>query len=106
MFLENALLPRVKANLILTHDADDDLLRGIIAAAVDYAELYQHLSQGHYTTEPMPASTEQAIVMLASHYFESRDGSTGGFFGDSVQAAQQVERAVNDLLRLSRDWSI
>ena len=28
--------------------------------------------------------------MLASHFYESRDGSTGGFFSDNVQAGQQV----------------
>ena len=52
----------------------------------------------------MPPTTEQAIVMLSSHYFESRDGSTAGFFNDNVQASQQVWNTVNMLLRLDRDW--
>jgi hypothetical protein len=44
--------------------------------------------------------------MLASHFYESRDGSTAGFFGDNVQAGRQVWDTVNMLLRLSRDWSV
>lgn len=32
------LLQKVKANLILDHTADDDLLRSYITAAVSYAE--------------------------------------------------------------------
>ena len=74
------LLQKVKDNLILSHDEDDGLLRGYIAAALAYAEGYQHHPSGFYTDNPMPPTTEQAVVMLASHFYESRDGSTGGFF--------------------------
>ena len=38
-----ALLSKVKANLILEHSADDELLKGYITAAVSYAESYQHI---------------------------------------------------------------
>ena len=85
------LLEKVKGNLILAHDEDDKLLEGYIAAAVSYAEKYQHI---------------QAVIMLASHFYESRDGSTGGFFGDNVQAGQQVWNTVNLLLRLDREWKV
>jgi hypothetical protein len=44
--------------------------------------------------------------MLASHFYESRDGSTGGFFADNTQAADQVWKAVNKLLILDRDWKV
>ena len=74
------LLARVKQNLILSHSADDDLLSSL--------------------------TTEQAVIMLASHFYESRDGSTGGFFADNVQAGQQVWNTVNLLLRLDRDWKV
>ena len=37
------LLEKVKGNLILAHDEDDKLLEGYIAAAVSYAEKYQHI---------------------------------------------------------------
>jgi uncharacterized phage protein (predicted DNA packaging) len=100
------LLDKVKQNLILQSDADDELITGFIAAAIDYAEKYQHVDSGYYSDNPLPPTTEQAVIMLASHMFESRDGSTGGFFGDNVNAAQQSTRAINDLLRLDRIWGV
>ena len=100
------LLEKVKANLILEHTADDELLQLYITAAVSYAESYQHLSEGYYSENAMPPTTEQAVIMLSSHFYESRDGSTGGFFGDNVQAGQQVWYTVNLLLRLERDWKV
>ncbi len=96
------LLEKVKANLILEHSADDELLQLYISAAVNYAESYQHLPENYYTDNPMPPTTEQAVIMLSSHFYESRDGSTGGFFADNVQAGQQVWNTVNTLLRLDR----
>ncbi len=102
----STLLEKVKANLILEHDADDDLLQQYIAAAVSYAESYQHLTAGTYDAAVMPPTTEQAVIMLASHFYESRDGSTGGFFADNVQAGQQTWAVVNMLLRLDRDWKV
>jgi uncharacterized phage protein (predicted DNA packaging) len=102
----NTLLDNVKANLILEHDADDELLQQYIAAAVSYAESYQHLTAGTYEAAAMPPTTEQAVIMLASHFYESRDGSTGGFFADNVQAGQQTWTVVNTLLRIDRDWKI
>ena len=100
------LLPKVKANLILTHAVDDGLLLSYIAAAVSYAESYQHIAASYYTNNHMPPTTEQAVIMLSSHFYESRDGSTGGFFADSVQAGRQVWDTVNMLLRLDRDWRV
>ncbi len=100
------LLAKVKQNLILEHEADDSLLKGYITAAISYAESYQHIDAGTYTENAMPATTEQAVIMLASHFYESRDGSTGGFFADNVQASQQVWNTVNMLLRLDREWKV
>ena len=54
----------------------------------------------------MPPTTEQAVIMLSSHFYESRDGSTGGFFSNSVEAGQQVWNTVNMLLRLDRNWKV
>ena len=102
----DTLLEKVKANLILDHTEDDELLQQYIDAAVSYAEGYQHLTVGTYEAAVMPPTTEQAVIMLASHFYESRDGSTGGFFADNVQAGQQVWNAVNTLLRLDRDWKV
>jgi len=100
------LLDKVKANLIISHNADDALLRSFIAAAVSYAESFQHLPEGIYIDNSMPPTTEQAVIMLASHFYESRDGSTGGYFSDNVQAGQQVWNTVNILLRLDRQWKM
>ena len=100
------LLTKVKQNLILEHSADDALLKSYITAAVAYAESYQHIPEGTYKETAMPATTEQAVIMLASHFYESRDGSTGGFFADNPQAAIQVWNTVNLLLRLDRDWKV
>lgn len=98
------MLEKVKSNLIIDHTADDELLESFISAAVSYAESYQHLTQSFYETNTMPPTTEQAVIMLASHFYESRDGSTAGFFADSVDAAKQVWNTVNMLLRLNRKW--
>ena len=102
----NELLTKVKQNLILEHSEDDVLLVNYITAAVSYAESYQHIEQGYYTDNPMSATTQQAVIMLSSHFYESRDGSTGGFFGDNVQAGKQVWDTVNMLLRLDRRWIV
>ena len=96
------LLQKVKKNLLLEHSEDDELLKGYITAAVAYAESYQHLPENYYSENTMPPTTEQAVIMLSSHFYESRDGSTGGFFADNVQAGQQVWTTVNLLLRLDR----
>ena len=77
-----------------------------IDAAVSYAESYQHIPEGSYSSGGMPPTTQQAVIMLASHFYESRDGSTGGFFADNVQAGEQVFKTVNLLLRLDRDWKV
>ena len=100
------LLLNVKQNLILDHSADDALLKSYITAAISYAESYQHIPEGTYAEKPMPPTTEQAVIMLVSHFYESRDGSTGGFFADNVQAGQQVWNTVNLLLRLDREWKV
>ena len=104
--MNEILLTKVKQNVILEHSVDDGLLLSFIAAAVSYAESYQHIPAGTYQVDPMPPTTEQAVIMLASHFYESRDGSTGGFFSDNVQAGKQVWETVNLLLRLDRNWKV
>jgi hypothetical protein len=54
----------------------------------------------------MSPVTEQAIIMLSSHFYESRDGSTGGFFADTAIAGQQARETINNLLRLDKDWKV
>ncbi len=57
------LIQKVKANLILEHDADDELLEMFIAAAVSYAESYQHVPENFYSENPY------ATDYRASHYY-------------------------------------
>ena len=104
--MTDELLQKVKQNLILEHSEDDELLNMYITAAVSYAESYQHIPENFYSENSMPPTTEQAVIMLASHFYESRDGSTGGFFADSTNASAQVWNTVNLLLRLDRNWKV
>ena len=104
--MTDELLQKVKQNLILEHNEDDEPLKMYITAAVSYAESYQHIPENYYSENPMPPTTEQAVIMLASHFYESRDGSTGGFFADSTNASAQVWNTVNLLLRLDRNWKV
>ena len=105
---QKVLLQKVKSNLVLRHDEDDNLLLGYIAAAVSYAETYQHRPGGHYAKRGvnMTPTTEQAVIMLSSHFYESRDGGTGGFFSDYIGAVNNVWTAVNALLRLDREVAL
>jgi len=97
------LLLKVKSNLILQHNDDDTLLLGYIRAAVDYAENYQKQKYGR---KKLPPATEQAIVMLSSHFYESRDGGTGGFFTDSIGSVTNIWNSVHRLLAMEKRWEI
>lgn len=100
------LLTRVKENLIITFNDDDSLILSFITAAISYAESYQHLEEGYYGDNVMSETTKQAVIMLSSHFYESRDGSSGGFFASSPQASEQTWKTVNLLLRLDRNWKV
>ncbi len=84
----------------------DELLKGFILSAIAYAESYQHIEEGHYLESKIPPTTEQAIIMLSSHFYESRDGSTAGFYNDTVNASSQVWNTVNNLLRMNKRWQL
>ena len=100
------LVAQTKANLVLEHGEDDGLLAEMVAASIAYATSFQHLPEDHYQGAVMPASTRQGVVMLASHFYESRDGSTGGFYADNTNASAAVWVAVNRLLVLDREWKV
>ncbi|AOZ72044.1 hypothetical protein BK816_00990 [Boudabousia tangfeifanii] len=105
-FNQAQFIEALKANLVLEHSQDDELLGELIQAGLDYATSYQHLVPGHYENHPLSESTYRAVIMLATHFYESRDGSTGGFFADNTHAAARVWEAVNRLLILDRDWKV
>ncbi|UYO64321.1 head-tail connector protein [Acetobacterium wieringae] len=100
------LLEKVKTNLILNHNEDDEFLQNLIFTATSYAESYQKKEDGYYSKLDMNPTTEQAVIMLSSHFYESRDGSTGGFFADNVQASSQVWTVVNRLLDMNKDFKV
>ena len=100
------MLEAVKKNLNIDFCDDDEFIKQKISAAVNYAEDYQHVAAGYYSETAMPAATEQAVVMLATQFYESRDGSTGGFWANSTQAVDKVYESVNARLRLGRDWQV
>lgn len=99
-------LAELKANLIIEHNADDALLSSLLDAAVSYAEAFQHLEDGYYAINEMPARTKQGVIMLASSWYESRDGGTGGMFANTAAAAERSTIAIDNLLRLDRDWKV
>jgi len=102
----NDLLEQVKNNLIVTFQDDDNLIISFISAAISYAEGYQHLEEGYYQSHEMTERTKQAVIMLSSHFYESRDGSTGGFYADNTNASEQTYKTVNRLLLLDREWKV
>ena len=102
----SALLEKVKANLIISHDEDDALIESYVAAAKSYAESFQQLDEGYYNENPISSATEQGIIMLATHFYESRDGSSGGFFGNNFRAGDQVWKTVHLLLRTGKEWKV
>ena len=104
VFESGELLDKVKKNLIIEHEADDDLILGFILAAVSYAEAKQKKTAGVFGKERMPPQTEQAVIILASHFYESRDGSTGGFFADSAHAGERSWDVIDRLLMLDKEW--
>ena len=104
--MNNELIGLVKQNLIIEHDGDDGLIASFVEAATSYATGYQHLDAGFYDSHDMSEATRQGVVMLATHFYESRDGATAGFWADKPEAARAVWVAVNTLLRLDRDWKI
>ena len=98
------LLEKVKKNLIIDHDKDDNLILGFIMGAVSYAESKQKKPDKTYAHEQMPPTTEQAVIFLASSFYESRDGGTAGFFADSASAGERSWETIDRLLLLDKDW--
>ena len=102
----NDLLSKVKDNLIVTFNDDDELILSFIAAAIQYAESYQHVEEGYYQEHEPSEVTKQGIIMLSSFFYESRDGGTAGYFSNSSAAAEQTFKTVHTLFRLDRNWKV
>lgn len=100
------LLALLKQNLVLSHEEDDALLIHFLKAASAYACGFQHLPANYYDTHPMGKVTEQGILLLATHLYESRDASSAGFFQNQPAAAKQTWEAIHRLLIVDRDWKV
>jgi hypothetical protein len=72
------LFEKVKANLILEHERDDELLQMYINTAIAYAESYQHLPEGHYSENEMPPTTAFKFDITFSKTISPPDSSTFG----------------------------
>ena len=101
------LLTKVKANLILEHTADDALAFRVTSPPLFHTRRVISTSRREpIGTRPCRRPRSRPIIMLASHFYESRDGGTGGFFSNTIGSAQQVWNTVNLLLRLDRNWQV
>ena len=97
------LLHPLKENLVVEHDADDPLMLRCLSSAISYAEGYQKKGPDYYLSHPMSERTKPELIVLSRFFFESRDGSTAGFFSDSPEAARQVWETVKLLLQGDKD---
>lgn len=97
------LLESLKANLVLEHDKDDMLLLQYLSSAISYAEGYQKKGAGYYQTGNMLESTKQGVIIMATHFYESRDGSTAGFFADTTDASRRVWETCHLLFQNDKD---
>ena len=97
---------KVKANLILEHTADDALLKATSPPLFLTPKATSTSRRVYYAENPMPPTTEQAVIMLSSHFYESGTAARATSFADNTGAAQQVWNTVNLLLRLDRRWQV
>ncbi len=92
--MTDRLLEKVKQNLILEHSEDDALLEQYITASVSYAESYQHIDEGYYSTHAMPQLPSRQLLCLRAisrkqRWLNWRESS------DSTNASAQVWNTVN-----------
>jgi len=98
------LLPRLKQNLIIQDDTEDDFLLELILSALDYAQRYQNRDYSCRHFKDLPEITKQAVIMLATHFYESRDAATGGYFADTALAGSNAREAIERMLALHKIW--
>jgi hypothetical protein len=103
-----ALLAKVQQNLILENPDDNDLavMERCTMAALDYAARQQNHPNGFYKKNPMTPNTEDAVIMLASLNYESRDCTPTGIFGASEAGSKLARTTIDDMLRLGKVWRV
>lgn len=77
---------------------DDDTL---IASKIDAAEAWidRWLAAPMADMEAVPADLQQAVLMLAAHFYENREATLVGI------SAEDVPLGVWDILNQHREWS-
>lgn len=92
-----------KAHNYIEHNEFDPLLTGYIEAAQDHVERvigYKFAeTYGGTDQDPVPPALKQAVILLASHWWENRAAASG------ENALRQVPLGVADILREYRNWS-
>lgn len=106
--LSAELLPKLKVNLVIGTDdtSEDDFLSDLIHAGIDYSQRYQNKDYTLDDYTEMPNATKQAVLMLATHFYESRDLATGGYFNDTALAGSNARSAIDRLLSMHKDWQV
>ncbi len=89
-------LSLLKSQLNIEHDLDDTLLQHKLEAAEGYCASYI----GGPIDDPAPAAITQAVLMLASFWYEIREAAVVG--GN----AYMIPFGVHDLLQAYRKWVV
>ena len=87
----------LKAQLNVTDDADDVLLQRYVTAAEAFTSA-QIGGETPVAYDAAPADLQQAIMLLASHWFENREATLVGM------SAQELPLGFRELLSAHRVW--
>lgn len=89
-------LTLAKAHMNIVGSDDDELITHYLGAAEDFITDFT----GKPIQTPAPASLKQAILMIASHWYENREASLVGI------SAATLPLGVMNILRNHRDYSL
>jgi hypothetical protein len=90
-------LADLKSQLNIIDDADDTLLAGKLAAAVAFTK-NEIGSEDPLAYDDAPADLQQAILLLAAHWYENREASVIGL------TAIDLPLGYRDILQSHRVW--
>jgi len=92
--MANVTLSEAKAHLRVDHDAEDDLISGLIDAAEDYVSRYLERplpwedEDGHPV--PVPAAVRAAILLIVGDLYANREGRFVGTTQTDNPAVQML----------------
>lgn len=92
--MANVTLSEAKAHLRVDHDAEDDLISGMIDAAEDYVSRYLERPLPWEDDEgaevPLPASVKAAILLIVGDLYAHREGRFVGTTQTDNPAVQML----------------